>query len=124
LTILADLFDYFAPISKSDLEIVPQLFLEQKVIDLGKIASSAVRRQTVVLTNLGNQDLEIRKIQQNCSCLVLEYPKKVLLAGEKMDLNLVFDPIGRKGIDQRNIYIFTNDPVNPVQLLVLKSRID
>jgi hypothetical protein len=41
-----------------------------------------------------------------------------------MELNLVFDPIGRKGIDQRNIYIFTNDPVNPVQLLVLKSRID
>ena len=124
LTILADLFDYFAPISKSDLEIVPQLYLAQKVIDLGQIASSSVRRQTVVLSNLGKQDLEIREIQENCSCLVLEYPKKVLLPGEKMDLTLVFDPIGRKGIDQRNIYIFTNDPVNPVQLLVLKSRID
>jgi hypothetical protein len=94
------------------------------VIDLGGISSNTVRRQTVVLTNLGKQDLEIREIQENCSCLVLEYPKKVLLPGEKMDLTLVFDPIGRKGIDQRNIYIFTNDPVNPVQLLVLKSRID
>ena len=124
LPIIADLFDYFAPISKSDLEIVPQLYLAQKVIDLGQIASSSVRRQTVVFSNLGKQDLEIRKIQQNCSCLVLEYPKNVLLPGEKMDLTLVFDPIGRKGIDQRNIYIFTNDPVNPVQLLVLKSRIN
>jgi hypothetical protein len=124
LSIIADLFDYFAPISKSDLEIVPQLYLAQKVVDLGQIASSAVRRQTVVLSNLGKQDLEIRKIQQNCSCLVLEYTKNVLLPGEKMDLNLIFDPIGRKGIDQRNIYIFTNDPVNPVQLLVLKSRIN
>ena len=124
LTILADLFDYFPPISKSDLEIVPQLFLAQKVIDLGEISSNTVRRQTVELSNLGKQDLEIREIQENCSCLVLEYPKNVLLPGEKMELNLVFDPIGRKGIDQRNIYIFTNDPVNPVQLLVLKSRID
>jgi hypothetical protein len=124
LTILADLFDYFAPISKSGLEIVPQLFLAQKVIDLGGISSNTVSRQTVVLTNLGKQDLEIREIQENCSCLVLEYPKNVLLPGEKMDLTLIFDPIGRKGIDQRNIYIFTNDPVNPVQLLVLKSRID
>ncbi len=124
LSIIADLFDYFAPISKSDLEIVPQLYLPQKVIDLGQIASSAVRRQTVVLSNLGKQDLEIRKIQQNCSCLVIEYSKNVLLPGEKIELNLVFDPIGRKGIDQRNIYIFTNDPVNPVQLLVLKSRIN
>jgi hypothetical protein len=50
--------------------------------------------------------------------------KTSLLPGEKMELNLVFDPIGRKGIDQRNIYIFSNDPVNPVQLFVLKSRID
>jgi hypothetical protein len=124
LTILADLFDYFAPISKSDLEKVPQLFLAQKVIDLGEISSNTVRRQTVVLTNLGKQDLEIREIQENCSCLVLEFPKNVLLPGEKMELNLVFDPMGRKGIDQRNIYIFSNDPVNPVQLLVLKSRID
>jgi hypothetical protein len=124
LEILADLFDYFAPTSKSDLEIVPQLFLAQKLIDLGGISANSVRRQTVVLTNLGKQDLEIREIQENCSCLVLEYPKNVLLPGEKMELNLVFDPIGRKGIDQRNIYIFSNDPVNPVQLLVLKSRID
>jgi hypothetical protein len=94
------------------------------VVDLGQIASSAVRRQTVVLSNLGKQDLEIRKIQQNCACLIIEYPKNILLPGEKMELNLVFDPIGRKGIDQRNVYIFTNDPVNPVQLLVLKSRIN
>ena len=124
LEILADLFDYFAPISKSELENVPQLFLEKNVIDLGAISANAVQRQVVVLTNLGKEVLEIRKVQENCTCLVIEYPKTRLLPGEKMELTLVFDPIGRKGIDQRNSYIFSNDPVNPVQLLVLKSRID
>ena len=124
LEILADLFDYFAPVSKSDLEIVPQLLLDRNVIDLGEISSNSVQRQVVVLTNLGKVELEIRKVQVNCACLEIEYPKTSLSPGEKMELNLVFDPIGRKGIDQRNIYIFSNDPVNPVQLLVLKSRID
>ncbi len=124
LEILADLFDYFAPVSKSDLEIVPQLLLDRKVIDLGEISSNSVQRQVVVLTNLGKEELEIRKVQVNCACLEIECPKTSLSPGEKMELNLVFDPIGRKGIDQRNIYIFSNDPVNPVQLLVLKSRID
>ena len=124
LEILADLFDYFAPVSKSDLEIVPQLLLDRKVIDLGEISSNSVQRQVVVLTNLGKVELEIRKVQVNCACLEIEYPKTSLSPGEKMELNLVFDPIGRKGIDQRNIYIFSNDPVNPVQLFVLKSRID
>ena len=124
LEVLADLFDYFSPISKERLEEVPQLLMSQKIIQLGEISSNAVQRRTVTLTNSGKENLEIRKVQGNCSCLITEYPKSLLLPGEMMELNLVFDPVGRKGIDQRNIYIFTNDPVNPVQLLVIKSRVD
>lgn len=122
--VLADLFDYFAPISKDQLEEVPQLFMEQKIVDLGKISANALVRKMVTLTNLGKKELEIRKVQGNCACLTLELAKTVLAPGEKVDLNLVFDPTGRKGIDQRNIYLFTNDPVNPVQLLVVKSRVE
>jgi hypothetical protein len=124
LEVLADLFDYFSPISKEQLDDVPQLMMSDKIIQLGEISSNAVQRRSVTLTNLGKENLEIRKVQGNCPCLITEYSKSVLLPGETMELNLVFDPVGRKGIDQRNIYIFTNDPVNPVQLLVLKSRVD
>ncbi|MCM0042634.1 MAG: DUF1573 domain-containing protein [Algoriphagus sp.] len=124
LEILADLFDYFSPISKDQLDEVPQLMMSDKLIQLGEISSNAVQRRSVTLTNLGKENLEIRKVQGNCPCLLTEYSKSLLLPGEMMELNLVFDPVGRKGIDQRNIYIFTNDPVNPVQLLVIKSRVD
>jgi hypothetical protein len=124
LEVLADLFDYFSPIAKEQLDDVPQLMMSDKVIQLGEISSNAVQRKSVTLTNLGKENLEIRKVQGNCACLITEYSKFLLLPGEMVQLNLVFDPVGRKGIDQRNIYIFTNDPVNPVQLLVVKSRID
>ena len=122
--ILANLFDFFIPIPKSDFGKVPQLNIDQKVIDLGEISAEVIQRQQVILTNLGKEPLEIRKVQENCTCLLSEFPKSILLPEEKMELNLVFDPVGRKGIDQRNIYIFTNDPVNPVQLIQLKSRIE
>lgn len=124
LEILANLFDYFAPISKSKLYQVPHLMLSQKVIELGEISSTTVQSQSITVTNLGKEELEIRKIQGNCSCLTHELPKNVLLPGEKMVLNLIFDPVGRKGNDQRNIYIFSNDPVNPVQLVVVKSKVN
>jgi len=124
LEVLADLFDYFSPISKERLDDVPQLMMSDKVIQLGEISSNAVQRRSVTLTNLGKENLEIRKVQGNCPCLITEYSKSILFPGESLELNLVFDPVGRKGIDQRNIYIFTNDPVNPVQLLVIKSRVD
>ena len=124
LEIIADLFEYFPPIPKSSLDEVPQLKIAQKEIDLREISSKTVVRRTVTLSNPGRSTLEIRKIQGNCDCLILEAPKDKLAPGESMELSITFDPVGRKGIDQRNIYIFSNDPVNPVQLIVLKSRIE
>ena len=124
LEIIADLFEYFPPVQKSSLDDVPQLKIAQKEIDLREISSKTVVRRTVTLTNPGRTSLEIRKIQGNCECLKIEAPKDTIGPGESIELSLTFDPIGRKGIDQRNIYIFSNDPVNPVQLIVLKSRIE
>ena len=124
LHIIADLFEYFPPISKDQLEEVPQLLIPQKVIDLREISAQSMIRRQVTISNAGKKVLEIRKIQGNCECLTIESPKDTLEPGESIQLNLVFDPKGRKGIDQRNIYLFTNDPVNPVQLIILKSRIE
>jgi hypothetical protein len=124
LEIIADLFEYFAPIPKSELNNVPQLFIAQKEVDLKEISSKTIVRRTVTLTNQGRQTLELKKVEGNCECLIIEAPKVQLEPGESMELSLTFDPIGRKGIDQRNIYLFTNDPVNPVQLIILKSRIE
>ncbi len=124
LEIVADLFQYFAPIQKSELNNVPQLFIAQKEIDLREISSKTIVRRSVTLTNQGRQTLELKKVEGNCECLIIEAPKTKLEPGESMELSLTFDPIGRKGIDQRNIYLFSNDPLNPVQLIVIKSRIE
>lgn len=123
LQVLADLFEYFPPISKDKLADSPHLMIQPTVLDLGEISSKIVVRRMVTLSNPGKNTLEIRKIQGNCECLTIEIPKNTLSSGESIELSLVFDPVGRKGIDQRNIYIFSNDPVNPVQLIVMKSRI-
>ncbi|GMQ24104.1 hypothetical protein Aoki45_07860 [Algoriphagus sp. oki45] len=124
LEIIADLFEYFPPVSKNEIDDLPQLYIQQKEIDLKEISSKSIVRRTVTLSNRGRKVLEIRKIQGNCECLIIESPKDQLNPGESLELSLAFDPKGRKGIDQRNIYIFTNDPINPVQLVVLKSRIE
>ncbi len=122
--VVANVFEYFPPVPKDQLKVVPQLGLSTRVIDLKEIKAKAVQRENVLLSNKGEKTLEIRKIQGNCDCLTLEIPKTVLEPGESIPLTIAFDPAGRQGIDQRNIYIFSNDPVNSVQLLVLKSRVE
>lgn len=124
LDVLADVFEYYAPFAKDNLNLVPQLVINPKEIDLRTINAGNIQVEYVVLQNKGRQVLEIKKIQGNCECLKLEIPKTSLEPGESFQLKVVFDPKGRKGIDQRNIYIFSNDPVNPVQLFLLKSRVE
>lgn len=124
LDVLADVFDYYAPFAKDDLNLVPQLVINPKEIDLRTIKSNEIQVENVVLNNRGRQVLEIKKIQGNCKCLTLKLSKTSLDPGESIELKVVFDPKGRKGIDQRNIYIFSNDPLNPVQLFLIKSRVE
>jgi hypothetical protein len=124
LDILADIFEYFAPFAKKNLNTVPQLFIENKEVNLGSISPNTIQIRTVNLTNRGHQVLEIRKIQGNCECLKLEMGKTSINPGETLEMKITFDPKGRFGLDQRNIYIFSNDPVNSVQLIVVKSRVE
>lgn len=124
VSVIAEVFEYFPPFSKEDLNLVPQLVLGTKEIDLKNISSNTIQNRSVSISNKGQRDLEIRKIQGNCDCLKLEIPKTELRPGESVELQITFDPSGRKGIDQRNIYLFSNDPVNPVQLFILKSRVE
>jgi len=124
LAVLANVFEYFPPIPKDKLNNVAQLVISPKELDLRTIDSKTIQNRTVTLTNKGREMLEIRKIQGNCDCLTLEASKTSINPGESIELRIIFDPKGRKGIDQRNIYIFSTDPLNSVQLLVLKSRVE
>ncbi len=123
LDVVANVFQYFPPFSKEELGSVPNLALSTKEIDLKEISANSIQNEIITLTNRGRQVLEILKIQGNCTCLKLELPSTSLNPGESIELRITFDPKGRKGIDQRNIYIFSNDPLNPVQGFVIKSRI-
>lgn len=123
IDVIAEVFEYFPPVSREDLNSVPQLSLARKEVDFKDIATTEIQETEVMLNNKGKQVLEVRKIQGNCTCLTLEMTGTQISPGESIPLKISFDPKGRLGRDQRNIYVFTNDPINPVQLIVLKSRI-
>jgi hypothetical protein len=124
IPVMANVFEYYAPFSKENLNLVPQLYIASKEINLKTISSDSPQIEMVSLNNRGREVLEIHKVQGNCECLTLEIPQTSINPGETLQLKIIFDPKGRKGIDQRNIYVFSNDPVNPVQQIILKSRVE
>ncbi len=124
LEVIADVFEYFPPVPKNDFRQVPQLAISRKEIDWGTIEDSETQEEEITISNRGQKVLEIRKVQGNCSCMRLEMSDDTISPGQSLTLKVTFDPEGRFGRDQRNIYIFSNDPLNPVQSIILKSRIE
>ncbi|MFM7428286.1 MAG: DUF1573 domain-containing protein [Flammeovirgaceae bacterium] len=44
--------------------------------------------------------------------------------GEVAQLKFSFDPSGREGLQNKAITIYSTDPVNPVQRLMIKAMIE
>jgi uncharacterized secreted protein with C-terminal beta-propeller domain len=103
--------------------IVPKLDISTAEIDLKDISANAKVSRTVIFSNSGKETLHIRKIATNCSCVQTELKNNKLEPGEITDLKFTFDPKGRKGIDHKHISVFSNDPLNPVRTIVVRSTV-
>jgi len=120
---MAVVYEYFEHVPRSMEKTVPRLNLSESDIDLKEIPSSRKVSKTIFLSNLGTENLLIRKFTSNCSCIDLTLSKTELFSGEQAELNIEFDPVGRRGIDHKHITIFSNDPINPVKTIIIKSTV-
>lgn len=121
--LVANIFEYFEPVPKSRAGIVPRLGINEIDLDLGNISTDQIVKKDVKLTNNGQEILEIRKVITNCNCLEVQFDKESLAAAETMQLHFSFDPRERRGIDHKHITLFTNDPIQPVRTIVIRSMI-
>lgn len=124
LKVLATVHEYFEPVTLAEKDNVPRLEIKEMEIDLSRIKSNLVISRLITLENKGGQPLHIRKILSNCECVSLIVPKEEMKPGERMDITVIFDPKGRRGIDHKTITIYSNDPIWPTRTLLIKSRIN
>ncbi|WP_304517140.1 DUF1573 domain-containing protein [Cecembia rubra] len=123
LRIIAVVYEYFAPIPKSMENIVPRLTLSENEVDLKEVSAGRKVQRNITLSNQGQDDLVIRKITGNCDCLSFNLSNKMIRQGARANLEFEFDTKGRRGIDHKHITIFSNDPINPVRTITIKSNI-
>ncbi|MBD3630763.1 DUF1573 domain-containing protein [Cyclobacterium sp.] len=124
LNLIAVIHEFFDPTPINQLDSVPKLEISEQEVDLGRISSNKPVSGTLTLENTGPQPLNLRKVVSNCSCLSFELPTHDLNSGQSVDIVFTFDPKGRRGIDHKTLTFFSNDPINPTQTVIIKSRID
>jgi hypothetical protein len=97
--------------------------LESYSVDMGTIKPGIVANRTISYRNSGKKPLVIRHMQGNCTCLTIKPAAKNLQPGEVAQLQFSFDPAGREGLQNKAITIYSTDPVNPVQRLMVTAMI-
>ncbi|MGY6559174.1 MAG: DUF1573 domain-containing protein [Nitritalea sp.] len=120
---LVTVLEYFDPVPSSMQDIVPRLLLAETTLDLKQLRAGTVVERELEFENVGQEELVLRKVMANCTCLEVEVDEMILAAGQKGHLRLRFDTSGRQGIDHKEIYVFSNDPIRPVQTIRLKSSL-
>jgi hypothetical protein len=119
IRILASLEEYFPPMTSEELALTPRLIIEKPEHDFGEIAQGRSVTNKFVISNTGKTDLNIRQTKASCGCTASKPEKSTLKPGESSTIKVTFDSEGRSGEQSKTIFVFSNDPVNPTQKMVI-----
>ncbi len=122
--VYATVEEYFAPLTPEEQLTAPSLIVNDYQLDFAKIRNGVEVVRKLKAKNKGKKDLIIRHIQSNCTCLVVNFSSMKLKPNEEATIEFRLDPTGREGLQNKALTIYANDPVNPVQRILVKGYID
>ncbi len=98
----------------------PVMTFDKMFIDLGDVKRGEVREFTFPFVNTGNTSLKIDLVS-SCDCTTTEYPTKEVQAGEKGEIQVVFDSTEKEESEVIDIDIFLReeDPVTGAPIIVM-----
>jgi hypothetical protein len=123
-TVMATIQEYFPPMTPEELSQAPQIQVDQKLIDFGRMEEGDTATRSITLRNNGLTPLEIREVRTNCGCATGSIELKRVLPGESATVNVSFYSRGRKGSQQKMLSVFSNDPQNAVSIVTLKADVE
>lgn len=103
---------------------VPSLFFLNPEWDLGTVEKGRIIENEIKLQNIGSDTLVIKKIRSSCDCLDASLKKELIAPHDKSSINLRFfsgEVIGETF--SYNLYIESNDPDQPVSVILVKGRV-
>ena len=92
----------------------PAISVDDDTYEFGSAMEGSFVRHVFVITNTGNETLEISRVHSTCGCTTSALPTKSLAPGQSVDLEVVFDTAGYGGRDVvKSLSIESNDPRTP-----------
>lgn len=119
-----------APVRKESLEKnAPQIVIEPKSFDFGKVEFGKTVEHTFTVKNTGGEPLEIKRVSTSCGCTQAEINKEKIEPGETASLLVTYDSgaMGKSILGkriQRFVYVRSNDPQTPQAEVTIYVRVE
>ena len=124
IDVVASIQEYFPPMTEKELRKSPRIEFLEKSHDFGHARKGKEIVSSFKFANTGKKDLAIRKVETNCRCVTLDSVPEKIAPGDEFTFNAHFDTTGRYGTQHKTITVFSNDPLNPINVLTIKGRLE
>lgn len=104
----------------------PQLFVAQRIQDLGSMFEGDKTTVTWTLENRGDADLIVDRVMPSCGCTVVQLTdeEKVIRPGASLPLRADFDSTAKRESQVKTISVLTNDAVESELKLELRVKVE
>lgn len=123
LVISANIVEDFSGMSAEELAKAPQVSVDNPEVDFGQMKQTEKFEHNFVLTNTGESTLYIRKIKASCGCTAVQPEKQQVAPGESVKIKTIFNAAGKRGNQNKNVTIITNDPKRSSLILRIKGEV-
>lgn len=123
LVISANIVEDFSAMSAAEKANAPKVKVDNPEVNFGKIKQNEKFEHAFVLTNTGKSQLYIRKIKASCGCTAVQPEKKEIAPGESVNIKTIFNTAGKRGNQNKNVTIITNDPVRSNIILRIRGEV-
>lgn len=101
----------------------PKVTLQQTDFDFGNIEQGKIVDHKFIIANSGGDLLKITDVRATCGCTAAKPEKSELKPGESTSILVSFNSAGRLGVQQKFVYVTTNDPSNKEVKLKISGNI-
>lgn len=101
----------------------PKAVAQKSIHDFGNVTQGESVTTSFIITNSGGDILEITDVRATCGCTAAKPDKNKLKPGESTKLEVTFNSKGRRGIQEKQVRVSTNDPDNQTIVLTIKCNV-
>ncbi len=98
---------------------IPVISFNMKSVNFDTLIQGEVRKAEFKIKNIGTSKLVISHTRSSCGCTTVSNTKKNLYPNAEGTIKVVFDSRQFRGPKIKRVYVYSNDPVRPVDTLTI-----